>query len=66
MSIKITLGFDLAGEIRQFNYINSQAKDVPTDLTAELLQRMARQDNDEAEYLAERKGKSRLLVGAAI
>ena len=27
---------------------------------------MARQDNDEAEYLAERKGKSSLLLGAAI
>ena len=66
MPIKLLLGFDLADEIRQFYYINSQAKNVPTDLTAELLQRMPRQDNDEAEYLAERKGKSSLLLGAAI
>jgi DGQHR domain-containing protein len=64
--IKFLLGFDLADEIRQFYYINSQAKNVPTDLTAELLQRMARQDNDEKEYLADRKGKSSLLLGAAI
>lgn len=64
--IKIMLGFDRTEEIKQFYYINSQAKNVPTDLTAELLQRMARQDSNEADYLSERKGKSSLLVGAAI
>ena len=64
--IKIMLGFPREEEMRQFFYINSQAKNVPTDLTAELLQRMARQDSDEAEYLSERKNKGRLLQGAAI
>jgi DGQHR domain-containing protein len=64
--LKIMLGFGRAEEIRQFYYINSQGKNVPTDLTAELLQRMARQDSGEAEYLAERKNKGRLLAGAAV
>jgi DGQHR domain-containing protein len=64
--VKILLGFDRGEEIKQFFYINSQAKNVPTDLTAELLQRMARQDSDEAEYLSERKNKASLLAGAAI
>lgn len=64
--IKIMIGFSRGEEMRQFYYINSQAKNVPTDLTAELLQRMARQDNDEAEYLSQRKNKGRLLAGAAI
>lgn len=63
---KIMLGFQRAEEIKQFFYINSQAKNVPTDLTAELLQRMARQDSGEAEYLSERKNKSSLLAGAAV
>jgi len=35
-------------------------------LTAELLQKMAASDPDEAKYLSERKGKASLLVGAAI
>ncbi len=64
--MKIMLGFERAEEIKQFYYINSQGKNVPTDLTAELLQRMARQDSDEAEYLSERKNKGRLLAGAAV
>lgn len=64
--MKIMLGFERAEEIKQFYYINSQGKNVPTDLTAELLQRMARQDSDEAEYLSERKNKGRILAGAAI
>jgi DGQHR domain-containing protein len=64
--VKIMLGFERAEEIKQFYYINSQGKNVPTDLTAELLQRMARQDSDEAEYLSERKNKGRLLAGAAV
>ncbi|HEY8200557.1 MAG TPA: hypothetical protein VII47_04310, partial [Actinomycetota bacterium] len=64
--IKLMLGFPRAEEIKQFYYINSQAKNVPTDLTAELLQRMARQDSGEAEYLSERKNKSSLLAGAAV
>ncbi len=64
--LKIMLGFGRAEEIRQFYYINSQGKNVPTDLTAELLQRMARQDSGEAEYLSERKNKGRLLAGAAV
>jgi len=64
--IKLMLGFQRAEEIKQFYYINSQAKNVPTDLTAELLQRMARQDSGEAEYLSERKNKSSLLAGAAV
>lgn len=64
--IKIMLGFERNEEIKQFYYINSQAKNVPTDLTAELLQRMAKQDTHEAEYLSERKGKGGLLAGAAI
>lgn len=64
--LKIMLGFGRGEEIRQFYYINSQGKNVPTDLTAELLQRMARQDSDEADYLAERKNKGRLLAGAAV
>jgi DGQHR domain-containing protein len=64
--MKIMLGFERAEEIRQFYYINSQGKNVPTDLTAELLQRMARQDSDEAEYLSERKNKGRILAGAAV
>jgi DGQHR domain-containing protein len=64
--LKIMLGFGRAEEIKQFYYINSQGKNVPTDLTAELLQRMARQDSDEAEYLSERKNKGRLLAGAAV
>lgn len=63
---KIMLGFYRAEEIKQFYYINSQAKNVPTDLTAELLQRMARQDSGEAEYLSERKNKGSLLAGAAV
>jgi hypothetical protein len=42
--IKLMLGFDRLDEAKQFFYINSQAKNVATDLTAELLQRMARQD----------------------
>jgi DGQHR domain-containing protein len=64
--MKIMLGFERGEEIKQFYYINSQGKNVPTDLTAELLQRMARQDSDEAEYLSERKNKGRLLAGAAV
>lgn len=64
--VKLMLGFERMEEARQFFYINSQAKNVPTDLTAELLQRMARQDEGEAEYLAERKNKASLLKGAAI
>jgi DGQHR domain-containing protein len=64
--LKIMLGFGRAEEIKQFYYINSQGKNVPTDLTAELLQRMARQDTGEAEYLSERKNKGRLLAGAAV
>jgi DGQHR domain-containing protein len=64
--IKLMLGFPRGEEIKQFYYINSQAKNVPTDLTAELLQRMARQDTGEAEYLSERKNKSSLLAGAAV
>jgi len=64
--VKIMLGFERAEEIKQFYYINSQGKNVPTDLTAELLQRMARQDSDEAEYLSERMNKGRLLAGAAV
>ncbi|MEU8178676.1 DGQHR domain-containing protein [Microbispora hainanensis] len=64
--VKIMLGFGRNEEIKQFYYINSQAKSVATDLTAELLQRMARQDTDEADYLSERKNKGSLLAGAAI
>ena len=64
--MKLMLGFPRAEEIKQFFYINSQAKNVPTDLTAELLQRMARQDEGEAEYLSERKNKGSLLKGAAV
>ncbi|MFK0250053.1 DGQHR domain-containing protein [Amycolatopsis azurea] len=64
--VKIMLGFLRGEEIKQFYYINSQAKSVATDLTAELLQRMARQDTDEAEYLSERKNKGSLLAGAAV
>ncbi|WP_432040439.1 DGQHR domain-containing protein [Streptomyces cucumeris] len=64
--VKLMLGFDRNEEIKQFYYINREAKSVPTDLTADLLQRMARQDSHEAEYLSERKGKGSLLVGAAI
>lgn len=64
--VKLMLGFSRHEEMRQFYYINSQAKNVPTDLTAELLQRMARQDSSEADYLSERKNKGRLLQGAAI
>jgi DGQHR domain-containing protein len=63
---KITLNLPRGEEIKQFFYINSQAKSVPTDLTAELLQRMARQDDAEAQYLEERKGKGGLLKGAAV
>lgn len=64
--IKIMVGFGRKEEIKQFYYINSQAKSVATDLTAELLQRMARQDTDEADYLSERKNKGSLLAGAAV
>jgi DGQHR domain-containing protein len=64
--IKIMLGFPRTEEIKQFYYINSQAKNVPTDLTAELLQRLAKQDSAEADYLSERKNKGSLLAGAAI
>jgi DGQHR domain-containing protein len=64
--VKLMLGFDRLAEAKQFFYINSQAKNVPTDLTAELLQRMARQDEGEAEYLSERKNKGSLLKGAAV
>lgn len=64
--VKLMLGFDRLEEAKQFFYINSQAKSVPTDLTAELLQRMARQDEGEAEYLSERKNKGSLLKGAAV
>jgi len=64
--IKIMLGFQRGEEMKQFYYINSQVKNVATDLTAELLQRMARQDSGEAEYLSERKGKGSLLAGAAV
>jgi DGQHR domain-containing protein len=64
--VKMMVGFSHGDEMKQFYYINSQAKNVPTDLTAELLQRMARQDSDEAEYLSQRKNKGRLLAGAAI
>jgi len=64
--VKLMLGFGRLEEAKQFFYINSQAKSVPTDLTAELLQRMARQDEGEAEYLSERKNKSSLLKGAAV
>lgn len=64
--VKIMLGFGRNEEIKQFYYINSHAKSVATDLTAELLQRMARQDADEAEYLSERKNKGSLLAGAAV
>ncbi|URN12059.1 DGQHR domain-containing protein [Streptomyces radiopugnans] len=63
---KLMLGFDRNEEIKQFYYINREAKSVPTDLTADLLQRMARQDSNEAEYLSERKNKGSLLAGAAI
>jgi DGQHR domain-containing protein len=64
--VKLILGFERLEEAKQFFYINSQAKNVPTDLTAELLQRMARQDEGEADYLAERKNKGSLLKGAAV
>ncbi|MFH8760224.1 DGQHR domain-containing protein [Streptomyces atroolivaceus] len=64
--VKLMLGFDRNEEIKQFYYINREAKSVPTDLTADLLQRMARQDSHEAEYLSERKGKGSLLAGANI
>jgi DGQHR domain-containing protein len=64
--VKIMVGFGRNEEIKQFYYINSQAKSVATDLTAELLQRMARQDTDEADYLSERKNKGSLLAGAAV
>jgi DGQHR domain-containing protein len=64
--LTIMLGFERTEELKQFYYINSQGKNVPTDLTAELLQRMARQDSDEADYLSERKNKGRLLAGAAV
>lgn len=64
--IETMFGFQRTEEIKQFYYINSQAKNVPTDLTAELLQRMARQDSGEAEYLSERKNKSSLPAGAAV
>src|SRR6266566_3625394 len=64
--VKLMLGFGRLEEAKQFFYINSQAKNVPTDLTAELLQRMARQDEGEAEYLSERKNKGSLLKGAAV
>jgi DGQHR domain-containing protein len=64
--VKLILGFQRLEEAKQFFYINSQAKNVPTDLTAELLQRMARQDEGEAEYLSERKNKGSLLKGATI
>ena len=64
--VKLILGFERLEEAKQFFYINSQAKNVPTDLTAELLQRMARQDEGEAEYLSERKNKGSLLKGAAV
>lgn len=64
--MKIMLGFPRTEEIKQFFYINSQAKNVPTDLTAELLQRMAKQDDAEAEYLSERKNKANVLAGAAV
>jgi DGQHR domain-containing protein len=64
--VKLILGFERLEEAKQFFYINSQAKNVPTDLTAELLQRMARQDDGEAEYLSERKNKGSLLKGAAV
>ncbi|MEV7231255.1 DGQHR domain-containing protein [Polymorphospora sp. NPDC051019] len=63
---KLMLGFDRNEEIKQFYYINREAKSVPTDLTADLLQRMARQDSNEAEYLSERKNKGSLLAGAAV
>lgn len=64
--IKIMLGFRRPEEIKQFYYINSQAKSVATDLTAELVQRMAQHDSGEANYLSERKKKGSLLQGAAI
>lgn len=64
--LKITLNLPRKDEMGQFFYINSQAKNVATDLTAELLQRMARQDDAEAEYLSERKDKGGLLKGAAV
>jgi DGQHR domain-containing protein len=64
--VKIMLNFGRSEEIKQFYYINSQGKNVPTDLTADLLQRMARQDSDEEEYLSQRKNKGRLLAGAAV
>jgi len=64
--LKLMLAFVRPEEMRHFFYINSQAKNVPTDLTAELLQKMAASDPDEAKYLSERKGKASLLVGAAI
>lgn len=64
--LKLMLGFERLDEAKQFFYINSQAKNVPTDLTAELLQRMARQDEGEAEYISERKNKGSLLKGAAV
>ena len=60
------LGFERLEEARQFFYINSQAKNVPTDLTAELLQRMARQDEGEAEYLSERKNKAQPAEGRCV
>ncbi|MFI0718524.1 DGQHR domain-containing protein [Streptomyces sp. NPDC021224] len=64
--VKLMLGFERTEEIKQFYYINREAKNVPTDLTAELLLRMARQDSHEAEYLSERKNRGSLLAGAAI
>ena len=53
-------------EMKQFYYINSQAKNVPTDLTFELLQRMARQNHAEEEYLSVRQNKSGVLAGARV
>lgn len=64
--VKLLLGFERDQEIVQFFYINSQAKSVPTDLTAELVQQMASRDAGEEEYLAERKGKAGLLAGGEI
>jgi DGQHR domain-containing protein len=64
--IVMTIGLHKMQEARQFFWINHEAKNVPTDLTAELLQRMAAQDQGEYQYLSERKNKADLLAGAGI
>ncbi len=61
MPVKLILGFQRLEEAKQFFYINSQAKNV-----RRLLQWMARRDENEAEYLSERKNKGSLLKSATI